>query len=148
MGNPNNVLPELANSQVPMIILAQNANLKGIDNIPGSHLDIYPTIANLLGIVPPKTIFGQDLLNTETPVETHFKNISGGIDAILTLNLLYQADEDGLFENGSCKSLPDKNPLPITDCQNLYNEQLNNLKASSIIIKGNLLNSFFANLKQ
>ncbi len=146
------ILPELANSQVPMIILTPNTNLKGTINIPSSHLDIYPTIANLLGIVPPKTILGQDLLNTEGPkgypVETHFKNISGGIDAILTQNLLYQANEDGLFENGSCKSLPDKKPLPITDCQNLYNEQLNNLKASSIIIKGNLLNSFFANLKQ
>jgi len=156
-----NVLPKLQNSQVPMIILASGTNLKGTTNIPGSHLDIYPTIANLLGIVPPKTILGQDLLNTKNPVETHFKVISGGIDAILTKNMAYQADEDGIFEHGLClsitnfsqqklvmdESMPSEKYLPITDCQSLYNEQLNNLKVSNIIIRGNLLNSFSTDLK-
>ena len=133
------VLSELQNSQVPMIILAPGENSKGTDNIPASHLDIYPTIANLLGIVPPKTILGQDLLNTKTPVETHFKFISGGIDAILTNKLSYRADADGIFEHGLCQSLPDEKTLPIINCQSLYNEQSDNLKASNITIKGNLL---------
>lgn len=96
----DNILPDLQNSQVPMILLAPGTNLNGLDNIPASHLDIYPTIANLLGIIPPKSILGQDLLNTKNPVETHFKIISGGIDAILTNNLAYQADDDGVFEHG------------------------------------------------
>jgi len=146
------ILPELANSQVPMIILAPGTNLKGINDIPGSHLDIYPTITNLLGIIPPKTILGQDLLNTKTPVETHFKLVSGGIDAILTQNLIYQADEDGIFLHGSCKSVPDPKStpksLPIADCQNIYNEQSNTIKASNIIVRGNLPNFFLAKLKR
>jgi len=58
----------------------------------------------------------------------------------LTENLVYQADNDGIFEHGFCKSWPDKNPLPITDCQKLYNQQFNKIKASNIIIRGNLLN--------
>ena len=122
-----------------MILLAPGTNLNGTINIPASHLDIYPTIANLLGIIPPKTILGQDLLNTKTPVETHFKLVSGGIDAILTPNLAYQADEDGVFEHGSCESIPDQKSLPISDCQNIYTQQANNLRASNIVIKGNLL---------
>lgn len=142
-----NILPELQNNQVPMIILSSKTNLKGINNIPASHIDIYPTIANLFGIDAPKTVLGQDLLNTKTPVETHFKFISGGIDAILTDKLAYQADKNGIFENGSCISIPNRKSLPIIDCQDLYNQQTNTLKASNIIIRGNLLNFYSENLK-
>ena len=143
-----NILPALENSQVPMIILAPGTNLQGTDSIPSSHLDIYPTIANILGVVPPKTILGQDLLNTKTPVETHFRLVSGGIDAIISNNLQYQASNDGIFENGSCQSLPDETFLPISDCQSIYTEQSDNVKASNIIIRGNLLNYFGVNLKK
>jgi len=135
----DDILPELQNSQVPMILLAPGTDLKGTENIPASHLDVYPTITNLLGIIPPKSILGQDLLNTKTPVETHFKLVSGGVDTILTSNLAYQADDDGIFAHGSCESIPDQKSLPISDCQNIYTEQSNTVKASNIIIKGNLL---------
>jgi phosphoglycerol transferase MdoB-like AlkP superfamily enzyme len=135
----NNILPKLNNSQVPMIILAPGTNLEGTENEPASHLDIYPTVVNLFGITPPKSILGQDLLNTKNPVETHFELVSGGVDAILTNNMAYQAGEDGVFTHGSCESLPDQKSLPISDCQNIYTEQSNTVKASNIIIKGNLL---------
>ena len=138
LGRPN-ILPALNNSQVPMILLAPGTNLKGTTNIPASHLDIYPTITNLLGIVPPKSILGQDLLNTKTPVETHFKLVSGGVDTILTQNLAYQADEDGVFAHGSCESIPSQESLPISACQDIYNQQADAVKASNIVIKGNLL---------
>jgi phosphoglycerol transferase MdoB-like AlkP superfamily enzyme len=144
LGQDKNTLPELANSQVPMILLAPGTNLSGITGIPSSHLDIYPTVANLFGINAPKTILGQDLLNTKTPVETHFKLISGGIDAILTSNMAYRADNDGTFENGSCESWPGPegtpNILPINDCKTLYEQQAGAIKTSNIIIWGNLLN--------
>ena len=138
-------LPELANSQVPLIILGSELN-KTI-NTPGSHLDIYPTITNLLGISAPNTILGQDLLNTKTPVETHFKLVSGGIDAILTPNLAYEANKNGVFKDGACFSMPDKNLIPIEACQNLYNQQSDTVKASNIIIRGNLLPFALDNIK-
>ncbi|MCX6718298.1 MAG: LTA synthase family protein [Candidatus Staskawiczbacteria bacterium] len=141
-----NILPALTNNQVPMIILNSGSENQTISE-PASHLDVYPTIANLLGIVLPKTILGQDLLNTKTPVETHFKVISGGIDAILTDKLAYQADEDGIFLHGSCESILDQKYLPIADCQNLYYQQSDAIKASNIIIRGNLLNFYNSNLK-
>lgn len=137
----NNILPELNNSQVPMIILAPGINLRGTNNTPGSHLDIYPTITNLLGITPPKSILGQDLFNTKTPVETHFQTVTGGIDAILTPTMAYEADKDGIFGHGYCETIPGKKSLPIFDCQTLYTTQSNNVRASNIVIRGNLLNS-------
>ena len=140
------ILPSLNNSNVPMIILAPGTELSGTVKIPGSHLDVYPTIANLLGITPPKSILGQDLLNTNAPVETHFRLISGGVDAILTDNLAYQASDDGVFENGQCKAVPSMETLPVLECQNLYNAQSDAVRASDIIIRGNLLDFFSANL--
>jgi len=148
LGQTKNILPELANSQVPMIILAPNLKQSGAVHIPASHLDIYPTIANLLGINPPKTILGQDLMNSNnSAVETHFKLVSGGIDAILTSNLAYEADYDGVFDHGLCISVPDRKTLPISSCQSLYALQSETLKASNIIIRGYLLNFFSENLK-
>jgi lipoteichoic acid synthase len=142
-----NILPKLSNSQVPLIILNSGLENKIIYE-PASQLDIYPTITNLLGIVPPKSILGQDLFNTNTPVETHFETISGGIDAILTKDLIYEASEDGLFSHGFCKSYPDMNSVPISDCQNIYTQEADTLKASNIIIRGNLLNFYTSNLKK
>ncbi len=139
LGQDKNTLPELANSQVPMIMLAPGTNLNGTINIPSSHLDIYPTITNLLGITPPKSIMGQDLLNTKAPVETHFRLVSDGIDAILTPDLAYQAGKSGEFANGSCKSWPDQVSLPIEKCQVLYKQQSDAIKASNIMIRGNLI---------
>jgi len=134
------ILPELSNSQVPMIILNSGLKSQTISK-PASQIDNYPTIANLLGVVVPKSILGQDILNTKTPVETHFKPVSGGIDAILTNNLSYQADKSGEFSLGTCKSIKDNKVLPITNCQKIYLEQQNNLKASNTIVRGNLLSS-------
>jgi len=39
-----------------MILLAPGTDLQNTDNIPASHLDIYPTVANLFGIISPKLL--------------------------------------------------------------------------------------------
>jgi len=140
-GQNGNTLPEIIGSQVPMIMLARGTNLKGATDTPGSHLDIYPTITNLFGIAAPKTVLGQDLLNTRTPIETHFELVSGGIDAILTPNMTYEAGEDGVFKDGTCESWPNQQSLPINNCQDLYNRQVANVRASNIIVRGNLLST-------
>ena len=149
-----NFAPELSNSRVPFIALVPgaSADLQGASYIPASQLDVYPTITNLLGIVPPKTILGQDLLNSTNPVETHFKLVSGGIDTILTNDLVYRANEDGAFSHGFCETLTAdfgaSKSLPISDCQSLYTQQLDTIKASNIIIRGNLLNFYNSNLSK
>ena len=139
LGNPYNNLAGLKDSSVPLIIINSGLQAGQEVKIPGSHLDIYPTIANLLGIKPPKTILGQDLLNNQNPVETKFNLVSGGITDILTPQLAYEAEKDGVFNKGTCESMPDKSVLPINNCQKIFTEQSNMLKASNIIIRGDLL---------
>src|SRR3989339_300110 len=138
LGQDKNTISELAGSQVPLIILGAGEN--GIIGAPGSQLDVYPTITNFLGIQTPKTVLGQDLFNPETSKETHFRVISGGIDAILTENLAYRANNDGVFDHGFCELWPSKEILPISDCKDIYKKQSEEVKASNIIIRGNLLN--------
>lgn len=131
----------LDNSQVPLILLNPklNASLHGAVSTPGSHLDLYPTVANLLGIPPPDTVIGQDLLSTKTPVITHRDPYSAIITTILTPSLEYDAAQSGIFEDGTCVKLPASMKLPINDCQALYDQQSDNIEASDFIVRGNLI---------
>lgn len=131
----------LDNSQVPLILLNPklNATLNGATSTPGSHLDLYPTVANLLGITPPDTVIGQDLLSTKTPVITHRDPYSAIITTILTPTLEYDAAQSGVFADGTCLQLPASTTLPIDDCEALYDQQSANIEASDFIVRGNLI---------
>ncbi|MFA6995072.1 MAG: LTA synthase family protein [Patescibacteria group bacterium] len=129
----------LSDNQVPLIILAPDTNLSGTINNPSSHLDFYPTIANLLGLKIPRSVLGQDILNSSTPVMTRRNSGSGTINSILTPRLAYEASSDGVFERGRCLTLPNKQFLPSQNCRSLYEEQNNLIKASDIIERGNLI---------
>ena len=140
IGYNKNIFPGLSNDgRVPLIILAPGTDLQGTTSTPASQIDLYPTIANLLGIVPPKSILGQDIFNTKTPVAVRRNVITGTINIILASNLAYKYSESGIYENGQCFELPSRKPLPIDNCRELYNQQQNTLRASDIVVRGNLL---------
>lgn len=133
--------PALSHSQVPLVIL--NSGVKAGEIItPASHIDLFPTMANLLGIQPPKEVLGQDVLNTKNPVVVRRNLASGTINTIFGGSLAYIANDDGVFEDGECFKMPSKTTLLVADCQALYAQQSNIIKASDIIIRGNLLNDF------
>jgi hypothetical protein len=81
------------------------------------------------------------MLNTQNPIITHRNNITGTINAILGINIAYEASTDGIYENGKCLTMPDWKILPINECLSLYNQQKNTIEASDIIVKGNLINT-------
>lgn len=139
LGKNQTAFGELQNSQVPLIILAPGAKLNGVNQMPASHLDFYPTIAHLLGMTLPSTIFGQDILATKTPLVIHRNLISGTIKNILTDKLAYQAALDGIFAHGICLQLPGKKELPADACWSLYDKKEDLVKVSDLIIKGNLI---------
>lgn len=141
------LLAGLANSKVPMIILSSGLEPKILET-PGSHIDIFPTIANLLGVQPPKTILGQDLLNAKNPIVAGFNLVSGNVTSVLTQNLGYQANNDGVFEHGKCLQMPSGDAISAENCRNIFNQETDKLKASDIIVRGDLLNMFSANLTQ
>jgi len=139
IGDNQGVFPGINNGQIPLIILAPGTGLKGIINSPSSQIDLYPTVSNLLGIATPKNVIGQDVLNTKTPVAVRRNVITGTINAILGKNLAYKSSEDGIYEKGQCLELPSRKFLPINDCKPLYNQQKDLIKASDIVVRGNLL---------
>lgn len=140
LGREDANFPVLSGSQVPMIILNSgifNAQL----SMPASHMDLYPTIVNLLGLPPLKTVFGQDIFNTRQPVVVRRNIFTGSINSIVTDRLAFRADSDGLFLHGTCLAMPTETPLPVAACQDLYTQQVAAVKASDIIIRGNLLSA-------
>jgi len=134
------VFPELRSSvegSVPLIILGSNLHTKTY-HVPGSHLDFYPTIANLLGVSPTSTLFGNDLLG-DTHIVTIRNAYSRAITAIISETIAYKNFTDGgTFETGQCLSMPKQMPLPLSDCQTMYDKELKATNASDLIIKGNL----------
>ena len=144
VGNGDNTFPALEHSQVPLIILNSGLGAAQIGT-PGSHLDLYPTVANLAGIAPPPDILGQDLLNDKSPVVVRQNVGAGTINTIVTPTLAFKADDDGEFNEGICLKMPDEAIVPVDDCRDLYDNQSNTIRASDIIVRGNLLNTFLAN---
>ncbi|MFA5048153.1 MAG: LTA synthase family protein [Patescibacteria group bacterium] len=140
LGTERNVPASLVGRQVPLIILIPGSKLKATVSSPASHLDLYPTVVNLLGLRPPKSVLGQDILNSQSPVVVHRNSDTGTINTILTPNLTYNASTDGVFEHGVCLSFPDKKTLSTASCWNIFNQQNNFIRASDIVVRGNLLN--------
>ena len=127
-------LTYLKNSQVPLIVLIPETDIRGKKTIPASHLDLYPTLAHLLGIEVSKGVLGQDLLSTKNPVVTQRANNT--ITNIVTPSLVYINSNNGNFLNGHCYK---NNVLEdINLCEEIYNQQTNLVKNSDNIILGNL----------
>lgn len=129
---------DVAHQHVPLIILAPGTTLRGDYDLPASHIDIYPTIANLLGFTAPHSVLGQDLFNTKTPVMTYRKPSSSTIAYILSNDLSYAAAPDGVFEHGTCADT-DTRLVPIEQCAKLYDSQSSALKVSDTVIKANMI---------
>ncbi|MEK7644196.1 MAG: LTA synthase family protein, partial [Patescibacteria group bacterium] len=139
LGKNKTAFAELQNSQIPLILIAPDADLHGVVDKPASHLDFYPTVAHLLGINPPPSILGQDLLTTKTPLVIHRNLISGTIKNIISDKLAYEAAPDGIFSHGICLALPEKKKLSPDECQTLYDNKEDLVRVSDTIIKGGLV---------
>ena len=139
----NQRLASLRDNNVPLVVLIPKTNIRGNIFTPASHLDLYPTIADLVGATPPKSILGKNILNdSESPIVTHRNRGSGTINAILTARLAYEASPDGIYENGLCLKMPRKEPLLVDACRDLYSQQSTEIKISDVIVRGNLLHLF------
>jgi phosphoglycerol transferase MdoB-like AlkP superfamily enzyme len=131
-----------ADARVPLIILAPGLGLTGERTVPGSHLDLYPTLANLFGLKTPASALGQDLLSTKTPVAV-IRRPSGavGMAAAVAAELTYEAADDGVFEHGRCLKTESREAVEVGHCRRLYDEQNATLRVSDTVIRGNLVES-------
>jgi phosphoglycerol transferase MdoB-like AlkP superfamily enzyme len=131
--------PDSLTNHVPMILFAPGSALTGTNTEPASHLDLLPTVTNLLDIPTPKTALGQDLLNTKTPVATQRNTGSGTIKFIISATLKYTAATNGTFADGTCQSWPSLGALPVVDCKTLYDQQNQLTAVSDIVVRFNQL---------
>ena len=140
LGTENAVtIGDLGGNQVPLIILVPGSGLAETIRIPGSHLDLAPTLLNLMGIPPSAIHLGEDLLNTDTPVVVHRDPDSQVMNTILTNTLAYVTAANAEFEHGTCLALPAQTALPIEACRTLFETQTATTKVSDLVVKGNLL---------
>ncbi len=141
LGYPNGFddLTFLHSKQVPFLIYASGSELAGLDPIPSSPLDIYPTISNLLGIDAPLSVLGHDLFNDPMPVATRRRRGAGiEIEMIITGGLNYAAAvNSSRFEDGACYNVT--LPVELSQCLPLYNDQMDRYKLSDLVVKGNRL---------
>ena len=145
--NADTGLPkDVARQHVPLIIFAPGTPLHGRFDLPASHIDIYPTVANLLGFTPPRSVLGQDLFNTKTPVMTYRKPSSNTIAYILSNDLSYTAAKDGVFNHGTCADNT-AIAIPIERCQKIYENQTEVLKVSDVVIKANMVDVLLGSKK-
>ena len=141
LGVNESVFPDLQASQVPMIVLAPGTKLKGEKTTPASHLDVYPTVADLLGIKAPPEVFGHDMVDGNDTVVISRNNVSGTVKSILTDTLAFHAGSDGQFSSGQCLAMPEKKTLDISACKSIYDAESDAVKASDIMVKGNLISA-------
>jgi phosphoglycerol transferase MdoB-like AlkP superfamily enzyme len=142
------VFPDIQDGQVPLIMLSPHAALRGVNSFPCSHLDLYPTIANLLGITLPVPLLGQDILTTQTPVVVRRYLVSGAIKSVLTDKRAYHASADGVFEHGDCLTLPDKQKVSPEQCRLLYDTETIKVHISDTMIRGDLIKTLQENTKK
>ena len=131
--------PDSSTEHVPLILLGSSEKLHGSDAIPASHLDLYPTVADLLGIEPPVSVLGQDVLETKRPVVTARIPGTGAIKFIIGPDFKYTGSADGIFEDGTCVKMPGHTSAPVSSCQLMYDEQVTITKASDDVVRFNLL---------
>jgi phosphoglycerol transferase MdoB-like AlkP superfamily enzyme len=139
LGVQESVFPDLEASQVPMIILAPGTSLKGERATPASHLDLYPTLVDLLGIKAPPDVFGHDMVDGGDTVAVSRDLVSGTVNSFLTDKLAFHAGSDGAFQSGECFKMPGRITLVMSACQTLYDKESAAVKASDIMVKGNLI---------
>ena len=139
LGADKSVFPDLQASQVPMIVLAPGTDLRGERVTPASHLDLYPTVADLLGIKAPAEVFGHDMIDGNENVAVSREPISGAVQSALTDELAFHVGGDGTFASGRCLAMPSRKPIALESCRQLYDRSSDAVRASDIMVKGDLI---------
>lgn len=132
-----NIKQTIPNQQVPLILVAPGMDLHGTVDVPTGHVDLYPTIANLLGLQMPCKKVGLDMLNAPHHAVTLRRSGSDRISAIIAEDRLYTAHADGVFEHGKCRLLHPFTPTSTDTCIRLHRQSENDLRLSDLLVRTN-----------
>ncbi len=129
----------LAGKRVPLVIKLPAQTTGKRINSPSSHLDIMPTILNLVGAKPTSPMFGRDLFGSEPPF-FYTNTFDDNYEQIYSENLRYLNNNTSL----SCSKYVDKKrtELEIAECNTLLTKRAEIDKAVSTLIKRNLFKDY------
>jgi phosphoglycerol transferase MdoB-like AlkP superfamily enzyme len=121
--------------RIPFFVLLPGGAPAGERAVPGSHVDIAPTLLDLLGVDRPACFMGASLLG-----ERPFPALIRGGSAVGN-GLLYVARGDRVPEGGACYTFPAQQPRPRSACDALARAALEQRRLSLAIVEHDLAES-------
>jgi phosphoglycerol transferase MdoB-like AlkP superfamily enzyme len=118
--------------RVPFFVMLPGGALAGERTTPGGHVDIAPTLLDLLGIERPASFLGASLLG-ERPFPTA---ITGG--SAVAGDRLFVARGDRVPTGGLCFSFPERQPLPRAACDALAAQARTQRDLSRLVVEHDL----------
>lgn len=137
LGSPNGFddLGFLQSTRVPMVFLVPGKPVQGVSNKPTTHLDIYPTIAELLGTTSPRGVLGRSMFGDQAGIVVR-RASNGGVGSVLSDQWVYFAASGDKAEQ--CLDL-NRKVHDLGVCLPEVQRQAENIRVSDIVIRGNLL---------
>ncbi|WP_197205042.1 LTA synthase family protein [Cytobacillus firmus] len=126
---------------VPMIIHHPGQTAAVKNEIIGSQLDIFPTLASLIGTEQPLAHLGASLdikkegfagFAYET---TPYSYYSGPYD--------YAASHNGVFQDGICTDNKTGEKVSVNACKKTYDQLIKDVQLSEFLLKNNLIGELF-----
>ena len=133
---PINDYTSLELHRVPLLIRMPNGKYSGVRHISGGQMDLYPTLANLVGLDKSKLFyFGHDLLNIKEGFSAFRVYAPDG--SFATDDLFYIASKDGVFEHGAAYNRQTGQKVDIEKARNGFQRANWHLSMSDLILKVN-----------
>lgn len=130
---------------VPLIINIPNSNVNKTNHKVGSHLDLYPTILNLMGLENQKGImFGRDLENyngyNNVKAQTILRKGSFIDDEVI-----FQMAATEIFDHALVTSRISGQEYDPNDYREVFEEAISEINLSDYIMKENLMENIINN---
>ena len=123
--------------KIPLIIHHPGQTESIVNKSMGSQMDIYPTVADLLGLDIPLVQFG-------TSLDTDYEQIAGFAYETTRYSFIsdkydYEASHTGVFEDGSCINNSDGMIIEVESCRPAYNKIYNDIQTSITLLEHNYI---------
>jgi phosphoglycerol transferase MdoB-like AlkP superfamily enzyme len=118
--------------RIPFFVLVPGGALAGVRTTPGSHVDIAPTLLDLLGQERPTCFMGASLLGARP-----FPALVRGGSAVAD-SLLFVAHGDHVNEHGACFVFPSLESRPRPACDALAKAATDQRELSLTIVEHDL----------
>ncbi len=124
--------------RVPLIIHVPNSGIQAEITKAGGQVDLFPTVANLLGVdLSPFTLIGRDLLNSDDSFALNQIHTAKG--SFIQGDVIFIMARDGIFENSKAWNIVTGEPVDLEQCRSGYERAMAEIQLSEYILENNLI---------